>query len=183
MDSKVYQQRVIIDQINARNQRLREFDDQIEYKRRAIDNLEEDINFLSFNKKYPYLIRKVNILDIDDATNMRLRLIKKSDEIRSQIHALNEQKERFITLNYPEMMSVNSWIKTINISSKQDIQKLIDQCTQNAAEAFSMILDCFEPEKHTTYINHFTHLRNLHLNRGKVLVRHFIKILYAKSSF
>jgi len=179
MDSKTYQQRVIIDQINAQNQRLKEFDIQIEHMNRRIDNLEKDINFLSFNTNYPFLFKKVNILDIDDATNMRLGLIKQSDKIRSGIHALNEQKERFIALNYPELMSPKLWIQSVDTSSTANIKRLIKDCQEKSKYALEMARNCFEPQKHMTYINYWRNIYVNNLNKQKELMGCFATATYA----
>lgn len=182
MDSKLYQQRVVIDQINARNRQLKEFDDNIMRTNRKIDVLEQDIEYLSINQKYPFVWRKIIIMDAEEAYLQRRPLINRADDLRTRVHNINEGKERFIVMNYPELMSVDSWVKTLDLSCHRNIQKLIDQCTYTARDAMVAQMDCFEPRKHATYMNHFKQIQELYLNRGKVLVKYYIRHIYGKSA-
>lgn len=178
MDSPIYRQRVVIDQINARNQMLKQFDHAIMIKNRQIDRLEEDISFLSFNKKYPFEYRKVSIEDEIDAMNARKPLIEKADNLRASVHNINEQKNRYIAMHYPDLMKPHIWFMTVDSSSSAKIKKLITECQQNAQHALQMAKSCFEPQKHAVYVDHWRKMYVNNLLRQKYLMGEFVRSIY-----
>lgn len=162
MNSKVYQQQLLLNDFYVRQRQLKRFQDQsseFEEKIQIYECIINEINVIRLKKiEFPCFVGDLKVQTYTQLIQIKLNFQECLHIMKNEYSELHKQFVRFYALNFPEKHQLLNFQKHIDQMTDKEIWNVFQKLRETLKNILLTIDGWYEPEKYQPYINYLNEI-------------------------
>ena len=162
MNSKVYQQQLLLNDFYVRQRQLKQFEDQLykfEEEIQIYEHIIDELNVMILKKlEFPYFIGNFKIQNYTQFIRIKLSFQECLKITKNEYFELHKQFVRFYALNFPEKYQISDFQRHIDQLTDKEIWNIFQKLRKTLKNILLTIDGWYEPEKYQPYINYLNEI-------------------------